>query len=107
MLQRANRGSIVATQSLARALGTSVFFEDVGEVAELLRDEDEVAPVRASVMRARRQFTFDAHADRLVEFFRSTIERRAGRLVPGGDEARRRGPVRGLPPAGVPPARAP
>lgn len=79
MLQRANPGAIVATQSLARALGTSVFFDDVTEVGERLRDEEDVAAVRAATVRSRAQFTFDAHADRLVEFFRATIARTASR----------------------------
>jgi glycosyltransferase involved in cell wall biosynthesis len=80
MLQRANPGAIVATQSLARALGTSIFFDAVGEIGERLRDEDEVEGVRAAVLAARRQFSFDAHADRLIDFLRSTMARpRSGR----------------------------
>jgi glycosyltransferase involved in cell wall biosynthesis len=80
MLQRSNPGAIVAAQSLARALGTSIFFDEVEEVGQRLRDESSVESVRAAVVAARRQFTFDAHADRLVDFFRSTIDRsRSGR----------------------------
>jgi hypothetical protein len=79
MLQRSNEGAIVATQSLARALGTSVFFDEIAEVGERLRDREGMAAARAAVLASRRQFTFDAHADRLVAFFRSTIDRAASR----------------------------
>ncbi|HEU4573178.1 MAG TPA: hypothetical protein VFR93_10870, partial [Candidatus Limnocylindrales bacterium] len=85
MLQRSNEGAIVATQSLARALGTSVFFDEIEEIGGRLRDRAAVDDVRAAVLRSRAQFTFDAHVDRLVEFFRTTIDRtRAGRAGRAG-----------------------
>jgi hypothetical protein len=76
MLQRSNEGSIVATQTLGRDLGVSVFFDDVGQVGALLRQEAVDGRVRAAVAASRRRFTFDAHVDRLVEFFRTVIDRR-------------------------------
>jgi glycosyltransferase involved in cell wall biosynthesis len=91
MLQRANPDAIVATQSLARALGTSVFFNAVDEVAERLREDTEIEAVRAAVLAARTQFSFDAHADRLIDFFRSTIDRTGSRqrvAAPGRASAR-------------------
>jgi hypothetical protein len=97
MLQRSNPGAIVATQSLARALGTSLFFDDVGAVGELLRDEKEVAAVREAVLRSRPQFTFDAHADRLVDFFRATIGRVESGRRAGRDYHRTDGLDRGRP----------
>jgi hypothetical protein len=79
MLQRANPDAIVATQSLARALGVSVFFDEIAEVGDRLRDREAMALTRAAVLRNRAQFTFDAHADRLVAFLRATIDRASGR----------------------------
>jgi Glycosyl transferase family 2 len=79
MLQRANPGAIVATQSLARALGTSIFFDDLADVGDRMRDTAEVEAVRAAVLAARSRFTFDAHVDRLVDFFRATIDHAARR----------------------------
>lgn len=74
MLQRANRGHIVATQSLAEATGTGVLFESWEDLAERLRDRAGVERVRANVRAHRMGLTFDAHAERLVGFLRGVIE---------------------------------
>ncbi len=76
MLQRGNPGAVVAAQSLARRLGTSVFFDEPAELGVRLRDGDGMERTRAAVLAARPAFTFDAHVDRLVAFLRSTIDRR-------------------------------
>jgi hypothetical protein len=73
MLQRNNRGALVATQDLARTHGLSLFFDDWDDLAGQLHDETSLARVRASVWRARERFTFDHHADALVAFFRQVI----------------------------------
>ena len=76
LLQRDNTGSIVATDALARSLDIGVSFRSMSELAERLRDKSRMEKVRANVWRARDRFTFDHHADRLIEFFRQTIARR-------------------------------
>ena len=73
MLQRDNADHIVATQTIVRDGGLGFFFDDMAGLAEQLHDRDAVAAVRTRVWAARHDFTFDAHADRLVAFFRSTI----------------------------------
>ncbi|MBX9815043.1 MAG: glycosyl transferase [Proteobacteria bacterium SG_bin5] len=81
MLQRDNRGHIVATQSLARDRGLGFFFQDMAGLAAQLRDRPAVAAARARVWAQRRDFTFDAHADGLIDLFRASIAARRGRAV--------------------------
>ncbi len=73
VLQRDNRGSIVASQSLARERHLGLLFSDMEELGEQLRDRRRMDDVRESVWRQREEFTFDFHADRLVAFLRQVI----------------------------------
>ncbi len=73
MLQRDNRGSIVATQTLGRELDISVLGEDMSDLAAQLQDAAGMQRLREQVWRQRDRFTFDHHADRLIEFFRAVI----------------------------------
>ncbi|HEU4622661.1 MAG TPA: glycosyltransferase family A protein [Burkholderiaceae bacterium] len=72
MLQRDNSEHRVATQSEGRAMGTSVFFDSVEEVGALLRDS-VTERARDAVRTQRAYWTFDAHAARLIAFFRVAI----------------------------------
>jgi glycosyltransferase involved in cell wall biosynthesis len=84
LLQRANPGSIVATQNLARDLDMGVFFKDMVELARHLRDKSRIEMIRSNVWRSREQFTFDYHVSGLVQFFRMVIESRNGRIGESG-----------------------
>lgn len=75
LIQRDNGGAVVASQSLARHHEIGLFFDDMTQLREQLRDEGLMGRLRANVWRLREQFTFDAHADRLVSFFREVIAR--------------------------------
>jgi hypothetical protein len=70
LLQRDNAGSVVATQELARERGLGLFFADIPDLARQLRDRDRLARIREQVWAQRLDFSFDAHADALVDFFR-------------------------------------
>jgi hypothetical protein len=99
-------GSIVAAQSLAERLRTGIFFESAADLGEQLREEVRTASVRSRVVDGRDVFTFDAHADRLVEFFRRVSDRRPGPAVPairalGGRRRRRDTSLQGAPAAGA------
>jgi hypothetical protein len=74
MIQRSNHGAVVATQALAKRLGTGLFFDSVEQLAATLRQHAQVQAVRAEVWRVREQFSFDHHAPGLVEFFRAVID---------------------------------
>jgi hypothetical protein len=73
VLQRDNTGSVVATQTLVRERGLGLFFRDIPHLAEQLHDRAAVARVRERVWAQRFDFSFDAHADGLVEFLRSVV----------------------------------
>jgi glycosyltransferase involved in cell wall biosynthesis len=78
VLQRDNTGAVVATQTLVRDRGIGLFFRDIPHLAEQLRDRTAVARVRERVWAQRLDFSFDAHADALVDFFRKVVAQ-AGR----------------------------
>jgi hypothetical protein len=74
MLQCDNRGAAVATQTLAQEFEIGLFFTDMQQLRAQLGDTKSMAELRANVWRHREKFTFDYHADRLVNFFRHVIE---------------------------------
>ena len=79
MIQGRNDGCIVATERLARHLDVGIFFREIEELGAQLRNRARMRELRDNFWRQRAHFTFDAHADRLVEFFRQVIARRADR----------------------------
>jgi hypothetical protein len=79
MLQRDNRGSIVAAHALALRLGIGIDFRTPEELGARLREECDTPTVRARVTDVREAFAWDTHADRLIEFFRRVIARDTAR----------------------------
>lgn len=75
-IQYDNSGSLVAMQSLTRALDIGMFYKDAGNLAEQLHDTARMQRLRESTWRQRDTFTFDAHADDLIAFFRRVIQAR-------------------------------
>ena len=73
MLQRDNPGQVVASQSLLRSLSLGVLYRDADDLVDRLRDRPAMAALRDSVWAQRAAFTFDAHVDELVDFFRKVI----------------------------------
>jgi hypothetical protein len=76
LIQRASRGSRVATHRLSEECGIGLFFEDWSHLRSQLADLGPMARLRANVWAQRDRFTFDAHADRLIAFFRQVIASR-------------------------------
>ena len=73
IIQRANPNAVVATQRLARDLDIGVFFTEIAELAGVLNDRPRMEALRRNAWASREAFTFDAHADRLVQFFRDVM----------------------------------
>ena len=73
LLQYDNAGAIVATQTLALQHNIGLFFTDMHQLREQLTDHARMTRLRESVWSQREKFTFDYHADRLVDFFRRVI----------------------------------
>ena len=76
LVQHDNDGAVVATQSLARRLGIGLFLGEPDQLIDELLDAETMARVRANVWGQRETFTFDPHADRLIDFFRRVISAR-------------------------------
>ncbi|HEV2581701.1 MAG TPA: hypothetical protein VGT44_12680, partial [Ktedonobacteraceae bacterium] len=68
-----NTGSVVATQSLARALDIGIFYQNAEQLIAQLHDQERMARLRRNIRRERERFTFDYHADTLIDFFRRMI----------------------------------
>ncbi|MCW2666579.1 MAG: glycosyltransferase family 2 protein [Frankiales bacterium] len=75
-IQRDNAGSIVATQTLSRERRLGVFWREPADLVAQLRDRPLMDGLRDSVWAQRDEFTFDAHVDGLVDFFRKVIASR-------------------------------
>ncbi|WP_119155234.1 glycosyltransferase [Caldimonas tepidiphila] len=73
MIQQANPGSIVATQTLCERLGTGVLYRDFDDLAQTLRDAARMKELQQRVQAQRHLFSFDHHVPALVDFFRTVI----------------------------------
>ncbi|MGY1734462.1 glycosyltransferase family 2 protein [Geodermatophilus sp. SYSU D00684] len=71
LLQRANPGSLVSVERVLRADGTGLFYRSADDVAAALHAELGTRAGHAAAVAARERHVFDAHADRLVDLFRS------------------------------------
>ncbi|MDP5181830.1 glycosyltransferase family 2 protein [Blastococcus sp. BMG 814] len=71
LLQQANPGSLVSVERVLRADGTGLFYRTADDVAAVLAGERAGRRGARAALAARERHTFDAHADRLVELFRS------------------------------------
>ncbi|HEU4617963.1 MAG TPA: glycosyltransferase [Gammaproteobacteria bacterium] len=79
VIQRDNRGSLVAAERLTRAHDVGVFFEDVEGLRAQLSDAAEMARLQDNMWSCREEFTFDRHAPRLVDLFREVMSGSRGR----------------------------
>jgi len=73
MLQRENRGHEVATQTQVREQGVGLFFDDIANAGEALRNQQALTRARENLRGARCDYTFDRHAQHLVDFMRKVI----------------------------------
>ncbi|HYO37809.1 MAG TPA: glycosyltransferase family 2 protein [Geodermatophilus sp.] len=71
LLQQANPGSLVSVERVLREDGTGLFYRSPDDVAAVLHGEVATRAGRAAALAARERHVFDAHADRLVDLFRS------------------------------------
>jgi hypothetical protein len=79
VLQYDNAGATVATQTIARDLDIGIFFTTMKQLREQLEDHAHINHLRENVWRKRKLFTFDYHADQLIEFFRQVIQKSGSR----------------------------
>jgi glycosyltransferase involved in cell wall biosynthesis len=74
MLQKNNDGHTVAIQSLVKQMNLGLFFNDMSELKNLLQDKKLMTEIRNNVWQQRHYFTFDYHADELIDFFKLVIK---------------------------------
>jgi len=82
MLHSANPGALVACQNLIRERNLGILAESWDALAARLHDRPAMVALRKSVWDQREAFTFDAHVDRLVGFFRRVIAARQRQCIP-------------------------
>jgi glycosyltransferase involved in cell wall biosynthesis len=75
MLQKNNEGHSVAIQSLVKKLNLGLFFNTMAELKQLLSNKKLMNDIRNNVWKQRHLFTFDHHADELIDFFNSVIKK--------------------------------
>ncbi len=75
MLQYDNTDAIVSTATLARDMSIGVFGTNAHELKIQLTDETRMHQLRENMWSQRAHFTFDAHAEELIAFFRNVIRR--------------------------------
>lgn len=73
MIQKDNTGHNVAIQTLCRQLETGVFVTTIEDLGKQLRNKRKLKEIRNKVWKNRMVFTFDYHADDLLDFFRKII----------------------------------
>jgi glycosyltransferase involved in cell wall biosynthesis len=71
LLQQANPGSLVSVERVLREDGTGLLYRSADDVADVLAAEVAGRTGQAAALAVRERHTFDAHADRLVDLFRS------------------------------------
>ena len=71
LLQQANPGSLVSVERVLRQDGTGLFYRHADDVAAVLTAELTDRRGGAAALAVRERHTFDAHADRLLDLFRS------------------------------------
>ena len=76
MLQKDNSGHMVAMQSLVQEIEGGLFLQSIDDLRTQLQDHDRMASIRQNLWNQRHLFTFDAHVERLVDFFRQAIARK-------------------------------
>jgi glycosyltransferase involved in cell wall biosynthesis len=77
MLQRDNTGHIVATQTICKELGIGIFFNKMGELAQILSNRKLMQKARDNAWEHRMEFAFDMHVPKLIEFFRVIIKNKS------------------------------
>ncbi len=76
LIHRDNTGHAVAVERLAQRYGVGIAYRDPQELHDKLQDERQHRTAHNAMVTARPLFSFDHHADRLIDFFRHLIKER-------------------------------
>ncbi len=67
---RDNTGSIVAADRVAKAADIALFYDNLSHLRDMLGDRPLMSRLTANMVDVRASMTFDAHGDRIIDFFR-------------------------------------
>jgi hypothetical protein len=73
MLQKDNSGHIVSAQNLANEKNIGIPVSSIKTLGNKLYDKELLKRTGESIKKERYNFTFDAHTDRLIDFFREVM----------------------------------
>ncbi len=69
-----NAGHIVASQQLLTEMDAGIFFRNIEDLGQQLRNKERMKQLRNNVWNNRMKFSFDFHADELIRFFKELIK---------------------------------
>ena len=75
MIQKNNAIHTVATQSLTKKMDIGVFYSTFEELGDKLKNKKQMKILRDNCWNQRLTFSFDYHADDLISFFYSVIDK--------------------------------
>ena len=70
-----NAGNAVASNKVAEKFDIGLVYNERDELINILQDEVKTRIHTINMLKCRMEFSFDYHVPRLVEFFRSVIEK--------------------------------
>jgi glycosyltransferase involved in cell wall biosynthesis len=76
MIEKDNAGNIVAMQSKIKKMDIGVFYKDMYDLSNKLRDKDRIAELTNNVLKNREKFYFDYYVPELISFFREVINKK-------------------------------
>lgn len=72
-IQWNNSQSLVAMQSCVKDIDCGVFYSDIEDLVNQLKDSKRMSQLTDNVLRHRLEFSFDYHVPKLINFFIKTI----------------------------------
>ncbi|MCF0064397.1 glycosyltransferase family 2 protein [Dyadobacter chenwenxiniae] len=76
MIQRDNCQHTVASQNIMRKYDMGVFFSNIDELGEHLRNKPRMKELRDNCWKNRMHFCFDHHVEDLIKFFQKVIQKK-------------------------------
>lgn len=77
-IQMNNSNHIVATQSLSQKLDAGIFYDNINNIGNSLKDSGRMNTIQDNVWRHRMSFCFDMHVKAFTDYLCRVIERKAG-----------------------------
>lgn len=76
MIQKNNFNHTVAMQSIVKQKNIGLFFKDIDDLCNQLKNKEHMESLRENIMKRRYEFSFDYHLPELISFFKKVIEKK-------------------------------